>query len=361
MPKVSIIIPTYNVEMYLRECLDSVVNQTLKDIEIICVDDGATDNSGKILDEYAAHDSRIKVIHKENGGYGKAMNVGIDNATGEYIGIVEPDDYIDYSMYEDLYKIANKYNSDIVKSTYYENIQTKDFSNCSKAQMSAKLPIDKSFTLQEYPYFLSYHPSIWTCIYRREFLNSHNIRFVEAPGSGWTDNPFQVQTMCLAEKINYTSKAYYCWRNTTTSASEALKNYRLPFDRSKEIHAWLENNNIQNPMLLKYLYRRELKYIQIVLGMHNITNLLDCYKQIRLLTSKMDAHIIYNSNFFSKFEKSTFFLGKFFPIILHLKIQYGEKIKLIFSIRNDDRKSHKVITVLGIKFKFKKRRSNAKG
>ena len=108
MPKVSIVIPTYNVEQYLKECLDSVINQTLKDIEIICVDDGSTDNSGKILDEYAAKDSRIKVIHKENGGYGKAMNVGIDNATGEYIGIVEPDDYIEFDMYETLYINAKK-------------------------------------------------------------------------------------------------------------------------------------------------------------------------------------------------------------------------------------------------------------
>ena len=100
MPKVSIIVPTYNVEQYLREAMDSIINQTLKDIEIICIDDGSTDNSGKILDEYASKDSRVKVIHKKNGGYGKAMNVGLDNATGEYVGIVEPDDYIEPDMYE---------------------------------------------------------------------------------------------------------------------------------------------------------------------------------------------------------------------------------------------------------------------
>ena len=115
MPKVSVIIPVYNVENYLRQCLDSVVNQTLSDIEIICVDDGSTDNSGKILDEYATKDSRIKVIHKENGGYGKAMNVGLDNAIGEYIGIVEPDDYIALDMYETLYNIAKEKDLDFSK------------------------------------------------------------------------------------------------------------------------------------------------------------------------------------------------------------------------------------------------------
>ena len=88
VPKVSVIIPVYNVEKYLRECLDSVINQTLKDIEIICVDDGSTDSSGKILDEYAQKDKRIKVIHQENQGLGAAHNVGIDLAKGEYIGFV---------------------------------------------------------------------------------------------------------------------------------------------------------------------------------------------------------------------------------------------------------------------------------
>ena len=102
MAKVSIIVPTYNVENYLVECLESIVNQTLKDIEIICIDDGSTDNSGKILDEYAQKDSRIKVIHKENAGYGKAMNLGLDNATGEYIGFVDSDDFVG----EDTYKTS---------------------------------------------------------------------------------------------------------------------------------------------------------------------------------------------------------------------------------------------------------------
>ena len=102
MPKISVIIPVYNVEKYLRECLDSVINQTLADIEIILVDDGSPDNCPQICDEYALKDNRIKVIHKENGGYGSAMNVGLEKATGEYIGIVEPDDYIDSKMYEDL-------------------------------------------------------------------------------------------------------------------------------------------------------------------------------------------------------------------------------------------------------------------
>ena len=88
MPKVSIVVPVYNVEKFLKPCLDSAKNQTLEDIEIICVDDGSTDSSGAILDEYAAKDSRFVIIHKENGGYGKAMNAGLNRAKGKYFCIM---------------------------------------------------------------------------------------------------------------------------------------------------------------------------------------------------------------------------------------------------------------------------------
>ena len=118
-PKVSIIVPTYNVEPYLRECLDSICRQTLKDIEIICVNDGSTDGSLAIINEYAERDSRIVVLDGPNGGYGKGMNRGLDRATGEYIGIVEPDDFIALTMYEDLYAIASEHDLDFVKADFY--------------------------------------------------------------------------------------------------------------------------------------------------------------------------------------------------------------------------------------------------
>ena len=115
MPKVSVIVPTYNVSQYLDECMTSLINQTLEDMEFICVNDGSTDHSLEILQTYAAADQRVKIIDKPHGGYGKAMNVGLDNCTGEYIGILEPDDYVKTSMYGDLYELAEKYDlSDMV-------------------------------------------------------------------------------------------------------------------------------------------------------------------------------------------------------------------------------------------------------
>ena len=118
MPKVSVIIPVYNAEKYLEECLNSVINQTLQDIEIIIVNDGSTDCSGSICDTYAQNDARIKVIHQENYGLGYAFNKGIDAATGEYIGFVEPDDYISSIMYEKLYNCTNL-KPDIVRSDWF--------------------------------------------------------------------------------------------------------------------------------------------------------------------------------------------------------------------------------------------------
>ena len=107
--KVSVVVPIYNVERFLCQAVDSILNQTLKDIEVILVDDGSPDNCGKICEEYAKKDSRVRVIHQKNGGLGNAYNNGIALASGEYIGFVEPDDWIEPEMYEIMYNNAKKY------------------------------------------------------------------------------------------------------------------------------------------------------------------------------------------------------------------------------------------------------------
>ena len=112
---ISIIVPVYNVEQYLEKCVDSIINQKYKNLEIILVDDGATDSSGKLCDELAKIDNRIKVYHKENGGLSDARNYGVERATGDYIGFVDSDDYIDSEMYEELYEAIKKENVDVVE------------------------------------------------------------------------------------------------------------------------------------------------------------------------------------------------------------------------------------------------------
>ena len=119
MVKISILVPVYNVEKYLEKCLDSILEQTFTEYEVICMDDGSTDRSGIILDEYALKDSRIRVIHKENSGYGKTMNQAIQLARGQYIGIVESDDTIERHMFQFLYDKIEEHDLDMVKSDFY--------------------------------------------------------------------------------------------------------------------------------------------------------------------------------------------------------------------------------------------------
>ena len=114
-PKVSVIVPVYNVEPWIRRSLDSLVNQTLKDIEIVVIDDGSPDKCPEIIDEYAKKDPRIVVIHQKNQGYGSAVYNGMLKASGEYIGFTDPDDYVDLDFYEKLYLEANNSKADIVK------------------------------------------------------------------------------------------------------------------------------------------------------------------------------------------------------------------------------------------------------
>ena len=120
MPEISIIVPVYNVEKYIRKCIESILNQTFSDFELILVDDGSTDNSGKICDEYKLKDDRIIVIHKKNGGLSSARNVGIDKATGKFLGFVDSDDYIEKDMYETLYNDIKEFDADISVCQVYD-------------------------------------------------------------------------------------------------------------------------------------------------------------------------------------------------------------------------------------------------
>ncbi len=304
MAKISVIVPIYGVEKYLRECLDSIINQTFGDLEIILIDDGGKDSCPQIIDEYASKDNRIIAIHKPNGGYGQSCNVGLDRASGEYISIIEPDDYIKLNMYEELYGIAKQFDSDIVKSGFYDNLQSKTLTRCKKAEFPDEIPTDSSFTIREYPYFLIMHPSIWSCIYKRDFLNRHSIRFLEIPGAGWSDNPFQVATMCLAERINYTPEAYYYWRRLNENESDDLKDYTIPFKRSDEIHGWLVENNIRDENILACLYVRELNYIKIVLGILRFRDITDAFGLIKLMLKRMDKSFINNNKYVvNKYKK----------------------------------------------------------
>lgn len=181
IPKISVIIPVYNVEQYLRECLDSVINQTLKEIEIICVDDGSTDKSLEILKEYAQKDNRITVITQENLHAGVARNAGLAIAKGEYVHFLDSDDWVDLDTYEKLYDIAKKHPTKVIKfCSYCFDNKTKSLVNSFFTRMGAvqddkfnknlglKKDIDTLVDVSDAP---------WSGLYDRQFLNSKSIRF----------------------------------------------------------------------------------------------------------------------------------------------------------------------------------------
>ena len=166
----------------MPECLESLINQTLRDIEIICINDGSTDKSLEIVHEYAKKDKRVKVIDKKNSGYGDSMNRGLEKAKGEYVGIVESDDFIDADAFEVLYGLAKKNNCDVVKSNFYEYYgeEKKDKSTSSlflKSDLGHVINPRKDSNIFYQP------PCIWAAIYRREFLIDNQIRFLPTPGA----------------------------------------------------------------------------------------------------------------------------------------------------------------------------------
>ena len=213
-PAVSIVIPCYNVEAYLPEVLDSVLGQTLENIEAICVNDGSTDGTLDVIKSYAARDSRIVIIDKPNGGYGHSMNKGMDMATGEYIGIVESDDYILPTMYEKLYAAAEENNVDFVRS---------DFTKFKTGANGERVFWEEKLTPHSEYYNTVMNPADnldvfnmqmlnWTGIYRTDFIREHNIRHHESPGASYQDNGFWFQTFCWAKRIYAVPEAFYCYR-----------------------------------------------------------------------------------------------------------------------------------------------------
>lgn len=221
MVKVSILMPACNVEKFIRECMDSVVNQTLRDIEIICLDDGSKDSTGDILDEYAENDSRIKVIHKPNSGYGHSMNVGLEQASGEYIGIIETDDFADLNMFEELYETAKRCDADVVKSNYYTYVSKPE-------PKSEYFEVLKPYDLynkvfrpsdEENQEIFRVRPCIWSGIYRRQMLLDYNIRFTETPGASYQDTSFAFKIWACAERACLVKNAYLHYRTDNANSS----------------------------------------------------------------------------------------------------------------------------------------------
>lgn len=222
--KVSIIMPSYNVVRYIEECMDSVVNQSLKEIEIICVDAFSTDGTREIIKNYAEKDNRITLLDDDKKSCGYSYNKGIASAKGEYIGFVETDDYVRSDMFEILYDLASKDHLDYAKANHIPFINIDEKQRYFKEERIFGIPglnhlyssmIDPS----EHPEILWPDHCMWNGIYDATFLKKNKIRLNGSKGASYQDHGFQWQTMCSAKRAVYLDEGLYFYRQDNENAS----------------------------------------------------------------------------------------------------------------------------------------------
>ena len=303
-PKISVIMPSLNVGDYMEQCLTSVLNQSLKEIEVICVDAGSTDQTLNIIKKYQKNDKRIKIINSDKKSYGHQVNIGLKEAKGIYISIVETDDYVDENMLTDLYEYSQNNTVDIIKANFYHLNDYDGEIELIPDTSKKNLTPNEVFTLNEKPLFIEGHPSIWAGIYLREFLDKNDITFLEVPKGGWVDNPFFYETALKANKIIYLNKQLYFYRKTNpNSSTNDFNDDTLPMRRILDIYDILEENKIQDENVIFFFYKRLFIYVEIILENNgNDFDSLDyetcCYIQKAL--KKVDYNFVRNeliSNF----------------------------------------------------------------
>lgn len=265
MAKVSILVPIYNVEEFLPQCLDTLINQTLKDIEIICINDGSPDSCSEIIKEYAKKDSRIVVISKKNSGYGDSMNKGLSVAKGEYIGIVEPDDFIDLDAFECLYKTASKNKAEVAKANFYEYCGETDEDSGVSELFNTAFPNDETGRIidpQVNRAIFLQPPSIWAAIYKRSFLKENNVQFLPTPGASYQDLGFNFKVWSSARRAFFIERAFLHYRedNENSSIKSAGKIYAVR-DEYAEIKRFIAEKGLFEKLKKEYYACKISSYI----------------------------------------------------------------------------------------------------
>ena len=223
--KVSVLVPIFNVEKYIDQCLASLKKQEVSGLEIICIDDGSTDKSGLIADKFAEEDERFRVIHKLNTGYGDSMNIGMDAAKGEYIAVLEGDDFASKDMVNRLYCTAKEHNADIVKSNYYE--YKGDDESIIKMNILRGFPRDIVFSPEDVPEIMLTRHCVWNAIYKKKYLEENNIRFLNTPGASYQDVGFLCKCWYTVSRLVCVEDYLVYYR--TDNPSQSIKSERKVF------------------------------------------------------------------------------------------------------------------------------------
>ena len=306
---ISIIVPVYNTEKYLHRCIDSILAQTFTDFELLLINDGSKDNSGKICDEYAAKDSRVRVFHKENGGVSSARNMGLDNAKGEWVTFVDSDDWICNYFLENL--IQNSHNTNLVLETS-SNISAKCITYSNKEEITLFFErIDlRSITTP------------WGKLFKLDFLGTNNIRFKEDIHSG-EDSIFMMDCLFRINTINTVNCSYYKYTETNGLSQKKLSYEDIDNILNTIISQIIQLENKYNIDLLKWKCNIALNFVTKYNTRKNIINL---HSEITQIAKKSYIKIlIENSNYIPKgkvryiydflFKNKMSFLITFFVVL----------------------------------------------
>ena len=290
LPLISVIMPVYNVEEFVGKTIESVLNQTLKNIEFYAVDDGSTDDSGKICDEYAKKDKRLIVIHKKNGGAPEARNVAIDKAKGKYLYFIDSDDWIESDYLEKMYNLAEKNNADLVVTgflmEYYQNGKEVTYNTKCENKIYKN---QNDFRLNAYKYLNNSLLSLpWNKLYRSSIIKSNNIRF---PKTKWDDHHFNMEYLMDVEKVVMSSMMKYHWYRSR-KGSETMINYSDPnmYNKRKEHYEhilklcnhWYVSNEESIESISCYYVGRLIQCIQEIADNKNIS-LKDKRKKVKII------------------------------------------------------------------------------
>lgn len=285
-PLVSIIVPVYNVEKYLERCIQSLVRQTLNDIEIILVDDGSSDSSGLLCNKFAERDRRIQVVHKENGGLSSARNAGLKVASGRYVGFVDSDDDVELDMYERMSATAEKYQVDFVMADYLRifadgkrTLKTLDIQAGLYDRQKIRDDIFAELIMKE---SIDYGPllSVWHCLYRTDFLREHSLRFDEEVR--WSeDNIFSAVMGYYCGSFYYMrgEALYHYYQNEGTITTSYRKGaWQVYCTMNDHLHDFFDK-------IKDYNFERQLK-------LHMIYYACNCIEQTKFLEQEQSLQQI---------------------------------------------------------------------
>ncbi len=255
-PLVSVLIPIYNVEKYLDQCLASLAAQTIKDAEFICINDGSTDGCLAIIQSYMKRDKRFKLLDKANSGYGDSMNQGLKKAEGKYIGIVESDDWAEPTMFAELTKLAEDNQAQAVKSNFYFYVSRSGGSN-TKCNLMDPSEVGTIVVPRQTPYIFNCMASIWSGLYLKQFLVDNKINFLPTPGASYQDTGFNFKVWTMADRAIYTTKAYLHYRidNETSSVKSRAKVFCV-CDEFDSIKQYLIDNGRMDQLKSVYTWRK---------------------------------------------------------------------------------------------------------